>query len=108
MSWPIPPIRERGRGLSDQSAAKFGTAFRTGLLTQVIEDRIEDAAKRRDPVTAFVKIGVGSIDKIVSTVEAASGKVNTIMLVVGGLILGSMMLGFMQTTMEIQSAIRPS
>ncbi len=101
-------LREILRSLSDQSAAKFGTAFRTGLLTQMIEDRIEDAAKRRDPVTAFVKIGVGSIDKIVSTVEEASGKVNTAMLVVGGLILGGMMLGFMQTTMEIQSAIRPT
>lgn len=105
--WMRWHLREILRGLSDQSAAKFGTAFRTGLLTQVIEDRIEDAAKRRDPVTAFVKIGVGSIDKIVRTVEAASSKVNTIMLVIGGLILGGMMLGFMQTTMEIQTAIKP-
>ncbi|CAN1495619.1 PulF Type II secretory pathway, component PulF [Burkholderiaceae bacterium] len=101
-------LKEILRGLSDQSAAKFGTAFRTGLLTQMIEDRIEDAAKRRDPVTAFVKIGVGSIDKIVRNVEHASSKVNTTMLVMGGLILGGMMLGFMQTTMEIQSAIRPT
>ena len=90
-----------------QAAASPSHAVFEGLLTQVIEDRIEDAAKRRDPVTAFVKIGVGSIDKIVRTVEAASSKVNTIMLVIGGLILGGMMLGFMQTTMEIQTAIKP-
>jgi len=96
------------RSLSDQSAATFGTAFNTGLLTQAIEDRIEDAAKRRDPVVAFVKIGVGSIDKIVRDVEDASGKVNTAMLLVGGLILGAMMLGFMQTTMEIQSTMKPA
>ena len=68
-----------------------------------LEDRIEDASKRRDPVSAFVKIGVGSIDKIVKSVEASSSKINTLMLILGGITLATMMLGFLLTTMEVQS-----
>jgi hypothetical protein len=101
-------LREILRGLSDKNAARFGDAFRTGLLNWDLEDRIEDASKRRDPVAAFVKIGVGSIEKILKSVEATSSKVNTAMMVIGGLILGCMMLGFLMTTMEIQSSMNSS
>ena len=79
-------LREILKGLSDKNAARFGAAFRTGLLNWELEDRIEDASQRRDPVAAFVKIGVGSIEKILKSVEAASAKINTFMLVVGGLV----------------------
>jgi hypothetical protein len=96
-------LREILKGLSDKNAARFGAAFRTGLLNWDLEDRIEDASKRRDPVAAFVKIGVGSIEKILKSVESTSSKINTAMLVIGGLILGAMMLGFLMTTMEVQS-----
>jgi type II secretory pathway component PulF len=104
-AWLRWHIREILKGLSDKNAARFGAAFKTGLLSWDLEDRIEDASQRRDPVAAFVKIGVGSIEKIFKSVEAASGKINTFMLVFGGLVLGSMMLGFLLTTMEIQSGM---
>ena len=96
-------LREILKALSDKNASRFGLAFQTGLLNWDLEDRIEDASKRRDPVAAFVKIGVGSIDKIIKSVAAASSKINTLMLVLGGLILATMMLGFLLTTMEVQS-----
>lgn len=101
--WMRWHLREILKGLSDKNAARFGLAFKTGLLNWELEDRIEDASKRRDPVSAFVKIGVGSIDKIVKSVEAASAKINTAMLLLGGITLATMMLGFLLTTMEVQS-----
>lgn len=101
--WMRWHLREVLKGLSDKNASRFGLAFQTGLLNWELEDRIEDASKRRDPVAAFVKIGVGSIDKIVQSVEAASAKINTVMLVLGGITLATMMLGFLLTTMEVQS-----
>lgn len=101
--WMRWHLREILKGLSDKNASRFGLAFQTGLLNWELEDRIEDASKRRDPVAAFVKIGVGSIDKIVKSVESASSKINTLMLLLGGLTLGTMMLGFLLTTMEVQS-----
>lgn len=101
--WMRWHLREILKGLSDKNASRFGLAFQTGLLNWELEDRIEDASKRRDPVAAFVKIGVGSIDKIVKSVEAAASKINTVMLVLGGLTLATMMLGFLLTTMEVQS-----
>jgi hypothetical protein len=101
--WMRWHIREILSNLSDRNASRFGAAFRTGLLNWDMEDRIDDAAKRQDPVAAFVKIGVGSIEKIFKTVESSSTKINTLLLVVGGIILGTMMLGFVFTTMEIQS-----
>jgi len=101
--WMRWHLREILKGLSDKNASRFGLAFQTGLLNWELEDRIEDASKRRDPVTAFVKIGVGSIDKIVKSVQVASSKVNTLMLVLGGITLATMMMGFLLTTMEVQS-----
>jgi type II secretory pathway component PulF len=101
--WMRWHLREILKGLSDKNAARVGLAFQTGLLNWELEDRIEDASKRRDPVSAFVKIGVGSIDKIVKSVEASSSKINTLMLILGGITLATMMLGFLLTTMEVQS-----
>ena len=92
--WMRWHLREILKGLSDKNASRFGLAFQTGLLNWELEDRIEDASKRRDPVAAFVKIGVGSIDKIVKSVEAASSKINTLMLVLGGLTLAPMSKSF--------------
>jgi type II secretory pathway component PulF len=98
-------LREVLRGLSSGTSSQFGKAFRTGMLTQEMEDRVQEAAERRDPVAAFVKIGVGSIDRIVQSIEASSAKVNTALLIVGGIALGSMILAFFGTVQSISSNI---
>ena len=102
LSWHIREIITR---LSRPNSSTFGDAFQTGVLNQYLEDRIQDAAERRNPVEAFVKIGVGSIDRLAASIEASAAKLNSGLLVICGLILGLMMAGFFGTAMELQSGI---
>jgi type II secretory pathway component PulF len=101
-------LREILRALSSGNTTKFGTAFRTGLLNSDMEDRVQEASERRDPVAAFVKIGVGSIDRIASAVEGAAGKLNNTLIVLGGLGLGAMIMAFFGTVQSISSGLKPS
>lgn len=103
MRWHLRKILSQ---LSSANAANFGKAFATGVLSPDLEDRIADASERQDPVQAFVKIGVGSIDRIADSIEKSAGRINSIMLVICGTLLGAMMLSFMATTQELNSAIR--
>ena len=102
LSWHLREILTR---LSRPNSSTFGDAFQTGVVNQYLEDRIQDAAERRNPVEAFVKIGVGSIDRLASLIEASASKLNSALLVICGLILGLMMGGFFATAMELQSGI---
>jgi len=102
MAWHIREIITR---LSRPNSSTFGDAFQTGILNQYLEDRIQDAAERRNPVEAFVKIGVGSIDRLSASIVATASKLNTALLLVCGIILGIMMAGFFATAMELQSGI---
>jgi hypothetical protein len=72
-----------------------------------MEDRVQEASERRDPVAAFVKIGVGSIDRIARTVEGAAGKLNNALIVLGGMGLGAMIMAFFATVQSISSGIGP-
>jgi type II secretory pathway component PulF len=103
MAWHVKQILQR---LSSRDAAKFGYAFATGILSPDLEERIADASERRDPVVAFVSIGLGSIDRVGKSIGQSAEKINTIMLLVCGLSLGSMMMGFMATTQELNGAIK--
>ena len=102
LTWHIREILTR---LSRPNSSSFGEAFQTGVVNQYLEDRIQDAAERRDPVEAFVKIGVGSIDRLAASIEASASRINAMLLVICGLILGMMMGGFFATAMELQSGI---
>ncbi|MFN5811718.1 MAG: hypothetical protein ACK44R_11080, partial [Burkholderiales bacterium] len=102
LAWHIREILTR---LSRPNSSTFGEAFQTGVVNQYLEDRIQDAAERRNPVEAFVKIGVGSIDRLAASIEASASKLNSALLVICGLILGLMMGGFFATAMELQSGI---
>lgn len=104
--WMLWHLREILRGLASERSVSFGTAFNTGVLSRAMEDRVQDASERRDPVAAFVKIGVGSIDRIERGIEDSAARINNIMLVVAGLVLGVMMLGFFMTAFELQSGIQ--
>jgi type II secretory pathway component PulF len=101
-------LREILRALSSGNTTMFGTAFRTGLLNPDMEDRVQEASERRDPVSAFVKIGVGSIDRIARSVEDAAGKLNNVLLLFGGAGLGAMIMAFFATVQSISSGITPS
>ncbi len=103
MEWHVKMILRR---LSSKDAARFGQAFGTGVLNPEMEERIADAAERRDPVAAFVKIGLGSIDRVGKSISRSAEKINTIMLLVVGLSLGAMMMGFMATTQELNGAVK--
>lgn len=103
MRWHLSQIL---RGLASEHAAQFGHAFRTGVLSMEMEDRVQDAAERRDPVAAFVKIGVGSIDRIERSMTESAGKLNGIMMAIAGVVLGIMMTGFFATAFEMQSGIQ--
>ena len=102
LGWHVREILTR---LSRPNSSTFGDAFQTGVLNQYLEDRIQDAAERRNPVEAFVKIGVGSIDRLAASIEASAARLNSILLVICGAILGLMMAGFFGTAMELQSGI---
>jgi type II secretory pathway component PulF len=103
MEWHVKQILRR---LSSKDAAKFGYAFATGILSTDLEERIADASERRDPVVAFVRIGLGSIDRVGKSIAQSAEKINTIMLLVCGLSLGAMMMGFMATTQELNGAVK--
>jgi type II secretory pathway component PulF len=103
MRWHVRKILTR---LSSSNAVNFGQAFATGVLSTDLEDRITDASERQDPVQAFVKIGVGSIDRIATSIERSASRINSFMLIFCGFVLGSMMLGFMATTQQLNQALK--
>ncbi|MFN6060428.1 MAG: hypothetical protein ACK422_08970, partial [Burkholderiales bacterium] len=49
MAWHVREILTR---LSRPNSSTFGEAFQTGVVNQYLEDRIQDAAERRNPVEA--------------------------------------------------------
>ncbi|UXH80272.1 hypothetical protein [Roseateles amylovorans] len=103
MRWHLRQILSR---LSSEQSTQFGQAFATGVLNRAMEDRVQDASERRDPVAAFVKIGVGSIDRIDRSIGASAAKLNGLLMAIAGLTLGFMMLGFFATAFEMQSGIQ--
>jgi type II secretory pathway component PulF len=104
--WGKWHIRQILINLSKPSSGSFGKAFSTGLFDQEMEDRIQDASERSNPIEAFIHIGVGSIDRMTMRIEKRAKQLNNILLVVCGLMLGTMMAAFFSTTMSLQSGIR--
>lgn len=104
--WTRWHVRKILTNLSKPNTPHFGQAFSTGVLNRELEDRVQDASERRDPVEAFVRMGAGSIDRMVKDMETRSSRLNNVLLVVCGLVLGAFMLAFFSTTMGLQSAIR--
>ena len=98
-------LREVLRGMSSGSANRFGAAFKTGMLSRDMEDRVQEASERRDPVAAFVKIGTSSMDRIVKSMEQASSGINTALLIFAGGALAMMILAFLLTTQSISSGM---
>jgi hypothetical protein len=101
-------LRKILSNLSKPNNPHFGQSFCTGVLSQELEDRVQDASERRDPVDSFVRMGVGSIDRLVLTMERRAARINSGMIVVCGILLATMMAGFLSTTMSLQSAVRDS
>jgi len=106
--WTCWHVRRILTNLSKPNAPFFGQAFSTGVLNRELEDRVQDASERRDPVDAFVRMGAGSIDRLVKDMELRSARLNSVMLVFCGLVLGLFMLAFFTTTMGLQASIRDS
>jgi type II secretory pathway component PulF len=104
--WGKWHIRQILINLSKPNNGSFGKAFSTGLFDQEMEDRIQDAAERSNPIEAFIHIGVGSIDRMILRIDSRAKQLNNILLLVCGLLLGSMMAAFFSTTMSLQSGIR--
>ena len=105
MRWHLREVLVR---LSKPNTVHFGDAFQTGVLSQDLEDRVQDASERRNPTEAFVKIGVGSMDRVIQSIERSATRLSTSMLVICGLVLAFMMMGFFATAMEMQTGIRSS
>lgn len=106
--WTRWHIRKILANLSKPNTPFFGQAFNTGLLNEELEDRVQDASERREPVAAFVRMGVGSIDRMVRMMDARSNAINRLMILVCGLLLAFMMGGFFSTTMSLQQGIKES
>ena len=104
--WMRWHLRQVMRNLSSADGQKFGNAFTTGFLSPVLEDRVQDAAERRDPIKSFVRIGVGSIDRLVLLIQDGAGKMNTALIIICGLILCVMMAGFFMTAMSLHQGIQ--
>ena len=101
-------IRKIMANLSKPNTPFFGQAFSTGVMSQEMEDRVQDASERRDPVEAFVRMGVGSIDRMVVAMEDRASILSRGMVLFCGLILAFMMAGFFSTTMALQQGIKES
>lgn len=104
--WSKWHIRQILTNLAKPSNGTFGQAFATGLFDQEMEDRIQDASERSNPIEAFIHIGTGSIDRMILRIEKRAKQLNTILMVVCGLLLATMMMAFFSTTMSLQSGIR--
>jgi type II secretory pathway component PulF len=104
--WMRYHIRQILKTLARANTANFGEAFKTGLLNQYLEDRVQDASERRNPVEAFVRIGTGSIDRIIDEINRSAAKVSSAILMLCGIMLFVMMGGFFSTTMELQAGIK--
>lgn len=106
--WMRMHLRQILKNLAKAKTVHFGEAFKTGVLNQYLEDRVQDASERRNPVEAFVKIGVGSIDRVIASIEKSAARVSSSILIICGIVLFIMMGGFFSTTMELQSGIKNS
>ena len=106
--WMRMHLRQILKNLAKAKTVHFGEAFKTGVLNQYLEDRVQDASERRNPVEAFVKIGVGSIDRVIASIEKSAARVSSSILIICGIMLFIMMGGFFSTTMELQSGIKNS
>ena len=104
--WGKWHIRQILINLSKPNNGTFGQAFSTGLFDQEMEDRIQDASERSNPIEAFIHIGVGSIDRMILRIEKRAKQLNNALMVVCGVLLATMMLAFFSTTMSLQSGIR--
>lgn len=104
--WGKWHIRQILINLSKPSNGTFGAAFSTGLFDQEMEDRIQDASERSNPIESFIHIGIGSIERMILRIEKRAKQLNNILLLVCGVMLGSMMAAFFATTMSLQSGIR--
>jgi type II secretory pathway component PulF len=105
-SWMKDHIRHILYLLSQPTATTFGQAFKTGVLNKYLEERVQDASERKNPIEAFVRIGVGSIDRINLSIKKSTSKLNLILLLFCGVILMIMLGGFFSTALELQSGIR--
>ena len=104
--WGKWHIRQILINLSKPSNGTFGQAFNSGLFDQELEDRIQDASERSNPIEAFIHIGVGSIDRMILRIEKRATQLNSVLIVVCGVLMAAMMLAFFSTTMSLQSGIR--
>lgn len=106
--WMRYHIKRILKTLANANTPNFGEAFKTGVLNQYLEDRVQDASERRNPAEAFVRIGVGSIDRVIAEIEKSAGRMSSMILVLCGVVLFIMMGGFFSTTMELQAGIKAS
>jgi type II secretory pathway component PulF len=106
--WMRFHIRRILKTLANANTPNFGEAFKTGVLNQYLEDRVQDASERRNPTEAFVRIGVGSIDRVIAEIHKSAASMSSAIMIVCGIVLFIMMGGFFSTTMELQSGIKAS
>lgn len=104
--WMRSHIRQILKKLARAETANFGEAFKTGLLNQYLEDRVQDASERRNPIEAFVRIGIGSIDRVIDEIQKSAGRLSSSILLLCGIVLFIMMGGFFSTTLELQNGIK--
>lgn len=103
MRWHLNEVLAR---LSSRESAHFGRAFATGVLSPAMEERVQDASERRDPVAAFVRIGVGSIDRMQLAIADSANRLNGLLLIAAALLLVFLLGGFMSTVMEAQNHLQ--
>ena len=105
MRWHLQWVLKR---LSKGDSRSFGTAFQTGLLSPTLEDRVQDASERSDPIAAFVRIGSSSVDITVRDLERSAKVLNMVLLGICGVLLAIMMIGFFSTAFSLESSMRES
>lgn len=103
LRWHINRI---SRGLNRASGA-FGEAFNTGLLAQPIANRLTDSSRRSPKFHEVVtRIGVDGLDKTAAEVEKSAKRMNTILFICMGILVGTMILGTMRTGQVLAEAMQ--
>lgn len=90
----------------NHTAGNPAQAFNTGLFSQDLYHRISDYGKRSVFSSALSKIGNQVVDRLSKSLKRRAGRLNLLLLLVCGAMLGLMITSVMLTSQHAQTVIR--
>lgn len=89
------------------NAGNYGEAFATGVFSQELSNRLADFSRRSSEFDKVLsRIGIDGISEIRQEVETTAKKLNLLLSVIIGCVLGFMVLGIIVTAQGLSSSLR--